>query len=403
MTNTINTIKDGPGLFAKGVAETLRDNMPFCSFVTSLDEDYSTPVNGFSKGDTINVSIPPRTTGQEDDFDITSSINAVVEEKKPVVLNKSDTTSFELDTLELASEIDVKRALTRFGIPFAEGMAQRIEARCMQIAADATYNSVGTPGSNGFTVADVLAARTKLNQNLCRPGNRGLFMNSASGAAAVDARKGLFQDSTKIADQYREGMIGRADGFDWYETELIPVHANGTDVIGAETDGTTLEGATALTVTGLSAAPAAGTVFTLAGVNMVHPITKIDLGVPQQFVVGAGATTTNIPISPAIYAASDGLQNVTALPANDTALTFVGPASIVLAQNLALHKEAFRFVSVPLAQPKGVDLVATQNVEGITVNIVRDFDINLRRFITRMDVLYAFDPIRPEWSTRLTA
>lgn len=404
MANTINNIKDGPGLFAKGVAETLRDNMPFCSFVAGLDEDYSTPVNGFGKGDTINVSIPPRTTGQEDDFDISSSINAVVEEKKPVVLNKSDTTSFELDTLELATEIDVKRALTRFGIPFAEGMAQRIEGRCMQIAANATYNSVGTPGSNGFTVADILAARTKLNQNLCRPGNRGLFMNSASGAAAVDARKGLFQDSTKIADQYREGMIGRADGFDWYETELIPVHANGSDIVGAAiNDAAVAEGSTSLTVDGLSAAPTEGTVFTIDGVNMVHPITKTDLGVPQQFVVGAGATTTNIPISPAIYAASDGLQNVTALPADDAAITFVGPASTTLVQNLALHKDAFRFVSVRLAQPNGVDLVATQTVGGITVNIVRDFDINLRRFITRMDVLYAFDPIRPEWSTRLTA
>lgn len=402
MSNTINNIKDGPGLFAKGVAETLRDNMQFCSFVADLDEDYDTPVNGFGKGDTINVSIPPRTTGQQDDFDITSSIDDVVEEKKTVTLNKSDTTSFELDTLELATEIDVKRALTRFGIPFAEGMAQRIEARCMQIAADATYNSVGTPGSNSFTVADILAARTKLNQNLCRPGDRGLFMNSSSGAAAVDARKGLFQDSASIADQYKSGMIGRADGFDWYETELIPVHANGTDVTGVETDGTTAEGASALTVTGLSAAPTEGTVFTIEGVNMVHPITKVDLGVPQQFVVGAGATTTNIPVTPSLYAASDGLQNITALPANDTALTFVGPASTTLAQNLALHKDAFRFISVPLAQPKGVDLTATSTVDGVTVNIVRDWDQLKRRFITRMDVLYAFDPIRPEWSTRLT-
>ena len=60
-------------------------------------------------------------------------------------------------------------------------------------------------------------------------------------------------------------------------------------------------------------------------------------------------------------------------------------------------------VIAPLYAPRGVDLVATQTVDGITVNLVRDFDIKTREVITRLDVLYAFDPVRPEWSVRLTA
>jgi hypothetical protein len=403
MVNVINNIKDGPGVFAKGIAETLRDNLKFCAFVDKADESDFEGKNGFKSGDTIFTSIPPRYIAQEDNLDITSTIQDTVEEKAPLVLNKTATVPMKLNSLELATDVDVKNALQRFGIPAAESIAHQIEARCYKIAANATYNSVGSPGQNQFVTADILAARTKLNENLCRSGNRALFMTSDAGAKAVDARKGLFQDSSRIAEQYLEGMVLRADGFDWYETELIHVHTNGSDVTGAETDGTTAEGATALTVTGLSAAPTEGTVFTLAGVFMVHPITKQVTSKLQQFVVGAGATTTNIPVSPALFAASTGKKNINALPANDTAITFVGAASGAYGQNLALHKSAFKMATAPLYAPKGEELVSTQTVDGITVNLVSGFDISTREVITRLDVLYAFDKVRPEWSCRVTS
>ena len=404
MANTINTVKDGPGIFAKGIAETLRDNLVLCNFVEKADESDFDGKNGFKSGDTIYTSIPPRYIPQQDDLDITSSIQDSVEEKKPLTLNKTETVGMKLDSLELATDIQVASALKRHGIPAAEAIAQNMESRCFGIAQKAIYNSVGTPGSNTFGVSDILAARTKLNQDLCRPGDRGLFMNSASGAQAVDARKGLFQDSTSIAGQYKSGMIGRADGFDWYETELINTHTNGADVTGAAVnDASVSEGASTLTVDGLSAPPTEGSIFTLPGVFKVHPITKAVTSELHQFVVGAGATTTVLPISPSLYAASGGLQNVNALPADDAALTFVGAASTGYAQNLALHKSAFKMVTAPLYAPKGVDLVATQTVDGITVNLVRDFDIKTREVITRLDVLYAFDPVRAEWGTRLTA
>lgn len=405
MANTINTVKDGPGIFAKGIAETLRDNMAFCNFVDKADASDFEGKNGFKAGDTIYKSIPPRYVPQQDSLDITSTIQDTVEDKKPIRLNKTETIAMKLDSLELATDIDVKRALERHGVPAAESIAQNIEARCFEIAKNATYNSVGTAGSNGFTVADVLAARTKLNMNLCRPSDRGLFMTSASGAAAVDARKGLFNNQVSIGESYTNGMIAkRTDGFDWYESELVATHTNGSDVTGAAiNNASTAEGASTLTVDGLSAAPSEGTVFTIAGVFMVHPITKAVTSELQQFVVGAGATTTVLPISPSIYAASNGLQNVNALPADDAALVFVGAASTGLTQNIACHKTAFTFVSAPLYAPKDMDLVATQTVDGITVNLLRGSDIRTREVITRLDVLYGFDEVRPEWSVRLTA
>lgn len=411
MANTINNVKDGPGIFAKGIAETLRDNLVLGGFVDKADESDFDGKNGFKAGDTIYTSIPPRYVPQQDNLDITSAISDSVEEKKALTLNKTETVGMKLDSLELATDIDIKRALERHGVPAAEALAQNMESRCFGIVQDATYNSVGTAGSNQFLVADVLAARTKLNQDLCRPGDRGLFLNSASGAEAVDARKGLFQDSSNIASQYKDGMIGRADGFDWYETELINTHTNGNDVTGVAIDATPAEGNSSLNMDGFTANTGTvtkGSVFTIAGVFKVHPITKETTSVLQQFVVTADGTADangdiSVSFSPALYAGSDGLQNISALPSDNDAITFVGSASTGYAQNIAMHKSAFKMVTAPLYAPKGVDLVATQTVDGITVNLVRDFDVKTREVITRLDVLYGFDPVRPEWACRVTA
>lgn len=403
MANTFNNIKDAPGIIAKAAAQTLKDNLVFCNTIDKADASDFDGKNGYKAGSTIYTSKSARYVPQST-FDITSSTQDSVEEKAALTLDVISTVGMEIDSFEFATEVELKNIIKRFVVPAAESIAQDVERRFLEKATDATYNLVGTAGSNAFTVADVLAGRTKLNRNLCPRGDRSFLLNSESGALAVDARKGLFQSSTEISKQYLEGMVGKADGFDWYENELINVHTNGSDVTGAAiNDAAVAEGSSAITVDGLSAAPAVGTVFTIAGVNQVHPITKVSYGVPQQFVVLAGSTTTSINISPALYAGSGGLQNVTALPDDDAALTFVGAASTAYAQNLQYHKNAFKMVSVPLIMPTNAEFAAQETVDGITVAVIRDFDVNERRMITRLDFLGGISAVRPEWATRVTA
>ena len=401
MANTINTIKDGPGLFAKGVAQHVRDNLKFCGFVEQADKSEFDGKSGFKSGDTIYTSIPAIKTVQRDNLDVSSLGKDTVEGKKPLALNKTATTADQFDSLELATDVDVKNALKRFGMSSALAIAHDIESRCMEIAMQKTYQSVGTAGSNTFETSDILDAKVALDESLAPNGERGLFMTSRSGAKAVDARKAYNNPAGKLDKQYTDGVILNADGFDWMETQMLPVHTNGADVAGLVND-TVTEGSSTITVDGFTAAPTVGSVFTLAGTNKVHAQSKNDLGTLQQFTV-VSATTTSITFSPAIYAASGGLQNVTALPADNAAVTFVGAASTGYTQNLALHKSAFKMVTVPLYTPKGEDLVASETVDGITVNIVRYFTGDTRVVTTRYDVLYGFDEVRPEWSTRLTA
>jgi hypothetical protein len=153
----------------------------------------------------------------------------------------------------------------------------------------------------------------------------------------------------------------------------------------------------------------AGSVFTISGVNAVHPITKADLGFLQQFVVTADVTETSVnsvtlAISPSIYyTTTDSRQNVTAAPVDETGLiVFVGAASTAYKQDLLFHKDAFRMVSVPLVLPVNAEFAAQETYKGITVAIVRDFDILKRRMITRIDFLGGFAATRPEWAARIT-
>ena len=411
MSNTFNNIKDAPGIIAKAAAQTLKDNLVFCSTIDKADASDFDGKNGYKAGDTVYTSKPARYVPQQT-FDITSSIQDSTEEKAALTLDVISTVGMEIDSFEFATEVDLQSVIKRFVMPAAESIAHDVESRFIEKATDAVYNSVGTAGSNSFTVADILAARTKLNQNLTPLSDRNLLMNSVSGALAVDARKGLFQDASAIKEQYRNGMVGRADGFDWYENELLNIHTNGNDVTGvAVNDAAVAEGASTLAVDGLTNTTGTvkkGQIFTIAGVYMVHPITKTTTNVLQQFVVTADATANGsgevtLSISPSLRAASTGLKNVSALPADDAALVFVGGASSALVQNLAYQKTAFKMVSVPLIMPTKAEVAAQETVEGITVAVIRDFDILKRRMVTRLDFLGGISAVRPEWAARITS
>jgi hypothetical protein len=150
-------------------------------------------------------------------------------------------------------------------------------------------------------------------------------------------------------------------------------------------------------------------VFTIAGVNAVHPITKQDLGYLQQFTVTANVTETSgntvtLSISPTIYSSASGsLQNVSALPADEAALVFVGVASQAAQQSLFYHKSAFRMASVPLVLPEGLDMAAQETVDGMTIRVIRDYSVLTDKLILRLDFLGGLAATRPEWAVRATA
>ena len=51
--------------------------------------------------------------------------------------------------------------------------------------------------------------------------------------------------------------------------------------------------------------------------------------------------------------------------------------------------------------PKGVDWGAREVFDGISLRIVRDYDINNDRLPTRVDILYGYKTLRPQLACRL--
>jgi len=373
--------------------EALRVLHQKLNFVGSITREYddSFARQGAKVGDTLKVRLPNQytvrtgsTLAAQDTTE--TSVDLKVQTQKGVDLN------FTSVDLTLALDDFSERILE----PAMAVLAANIEADAMTMYRD-VFNQVDNQGQ-AASFTKVLQGRKILVDNLAPLNGRTCNLNTQDNVDLVDALKGLFNDQGIIGKQNREGFMGRTAGFDFMENTLWPSHprsaAAGYLVNGASQSGATL---TVNTGTGI---PAQGDVFTIAGVFRVHPETKQSTGLLQQFTVGASATTTSFPISPAIVT-TGATQNVSASPANGAAVTFAGTASTNYGISMAYQKGAFAFASADMVMPRGVDFAAREAFDGVSMRIVRQYDINNDKFPCRLDVLYGFKTIRPQLACRL--
>jgi hypothetical protein len=102
-----------------------------------------------------------------------------------------------------------------------------------------------------------------------------------------------------------------------------------------------------------------------------------------------------------MYSATQALATVDALPVASAAVTFLGAASTQYPQNLIYHRDAITFATADLLMPQGVDMASRQVHNGISLRVVRQYDINNDRLPCRIDVLYGYSVIRPQMAVRL--
>jgi hypothetical protein len=226
-------------------------------------------------------------------------------------------------------------------------------------------------------------------------------MDSVTMGGLVNGLKGLFQDSQQIKEQYREGLIGRTAMADFYENERTWAMANSADVAGNVNQATVADGATTVTVNNFTAAPVVGMVFTFGLSFAVHPETKAAYSHLQQFVV-ASATTTSITFQPALFATGPK-QNVTVNPLTTDAVTFWGSASTTYQQNLMYHKDAFTFATGELPLMNNEYSCSRKTYDGISLRVWQGPDIINDELLTRIDILYGFAAIRPQWAARISS
>lgn len=413
MSNLVLTAKNAPGVTAKLVAAHLKEKAKFIKSISKEDDGtFREQYKVANPGDTVYVKKPTRfKVGST--LDVTSTIQDIKEEKVPLVLDKLANVAFKMDSLETAYDKPVQYWNDAFVEPAMNALAAEMDKWALNKAASYTSNLVGTAGTQPGTIMDFLQAGESLYKNLVPEDDKLYAMiNPPTNTKTVNERKGLFQKSDLIAQQYVNGYIGQGEGFTYLRSNLLPTFTNGADVA------VTVEASVVTIANGMStlgvgdvtslATITAGMNFTIADVYDVHPLTKQTLPTLKRFTVTAAVTessgnTVTLEISPAIYyTTTDPRQNVSAAPVDEAAVTFFGSASTAYAQNLCYHKDAFRFVSVPLYLPKGRDFAAQETVDGISVRALRDFDIRTSESIMRFDILAGLAAVREEWAVRVT-
>ena len=374
------------------------------NFVGSITRDYddSFAKKGAKIGDTLKVRLPNqfvvRTGAALNAQDTTETTQDLkVGTQKGVDLNFTST------DLTLALDDFSERILE----PAMNVLAANIEADALNMFKDVAQQ-VNNQGS-AATFAKFLLGRKKLVDALAPGNDRTVCLNTQDNVDMVDALKGLFQDSASLAKQYKEGYLGRTAGFDFNENTLIPTFTPGgwngsyttdTRTSAIATDGTAYSSITVAAGTGTMVV---GDVFTIANVFRVHPESKASTGVLHQFVVTAANAggAGSVSISPSIVAGG-AKQNVT-IPSTSAsaAITFAGTASTAHGISLAYQKGAFAFATADLLMPDGVDFASRQVLDGISMRIVRQYDINSDKFPCRLDVLYGYKTLRPQLAVRI--
>jgi hypothetical protein len=377
--------------------EILRVAHEKLSFIGTIERQYddSFAKTGAKIGDTLKIRLPNKYTVRTG-----KTIQAQDNNETSVSLTVATQKGVDMNFSSAELTLDIDDFSKRIIVPAVAALTSDIEATMLSTVTKEVYNSVGSGGTAPVFLS-IAQAKAKLNQNLApKDDMRCLQMESVDMAASVNELKGLFHESSEISKQYREGKVGKATGLMWYENERVYRHANGSDVTGITFNSVTAaDGDATLAITGASAAPSVGTVFTMADVYAVHPETKVAYTHLQQFVVTA-ATTASLSFSPALQS-TGASQNVSVLPATTAALVFVSAATTAYPQNLAYHKEAFAFATADLELPSGVHFAAREQEDGISIRLVRQYDINNDMFPTRLDILHGYKAIRPEWACRL--
>lgn len=399
MSNTLIT----SSIVAKEVLPILENML---SFAKNVNRDYepefkSNMARGYEPGATINIKRPSRYTYRAGRVAVPQ---ASVDTTVPLTLSQGgcdlNFTAYER-TLNINSD-HIQNKLTSA----LAAVANEIDRQGLQLAHYATYNTLNATGAIPTTQDLAVGAITDVQRRLDdmaapRDDQRSLIMNPALNAGLLRGFAGMFNNSTQLDKQYRNGMFQNAFGIDPGMDQNVDVHTNGaataTNINGAGQTGSTI---TVVAVAGGTLTR--GSTITLPGVFAVNPQSRQSTGVLANFVVTADVLVgaTSIPISPAIVT-SGPYQNVTASPTTAQPYVIQGAASTSYATNVGYHRDAFTLAMVPMWVPEGLGVkVSQQTHNGFTVKVTDIYDGVNDNSIMRLDVLFGWAATYPELSTK---
>ena len=411
MANTIIT----PSIIAKEALMQLENNLVMGNRV---HREYKKEFTG-GVGDTVSIRKPVKFYTA----DGATRVNQDVEEKATTIsVDQRKLVSWKFSTQDLT--LSVEEYSERYIKPAMITLANTVDRSLFGLYTK-VWNSVGTPGTTPANFAAIAAAAQRLDEMAVGTDNRSMMMNPAAGYAIAGNQLTLDAIGAMGRSAYEEAAIGQIAKFATYSTQNIANHSvgahGGTPLVNGANQNVTYANATGANSQTLitdgwtnstTGVVKAGDVITIAGVYAVNPVPgegttgKTVMPYLQQFTVladansGASTGPATLTISPAIIT-SGPYQTVSVAPADNAAITVLGTASTAYPQNLGFHKNAFALVTVPLEMPDGAAFKARESHNGLSVRVVKDYDIDNDEDIIRIDILYGRAAIYPDLACRL--
>lgn len=367
MANSFVTLRD----IARCALPHLMNNLVFPRLVHS---DFSDALAA-KQGDTVQVRKPVNYVARDFDPEAGAEVQDLEEGSVEVKLDKIASVDIEVSAIDAALNFDSVERL--FIEPAAIALAEKLNADGLALYRDIAA-TVGEAGKTPSELADLAAVRGALNDALVPQFPRCAVWDTAADTAFATVPAIVNAEKSGTTDALREGAIGRVFGIDNYMSQAVVKHVTGITAAAAVTVKTkTAAGAQTLDLTGTTLAGhlTAGDLLQIGGVNYT---------VTEDSDEAASNVITGIRVSPALPEIAAG-----------TAVTLIGSHTA----NLAFHPSAFAFVTRPLSAPAGVESYVT-SFDGISLRVVRGYDMKYKREMLSMDVLYAYKTVYPELAVR---
>ena len=374
-------------------------------FLQNIDMQYddSFAQSGAKIGTSLRIRLP-------NDFTVSTgpavSVQDTAEQSTTLVLATQKNVAVSYSSVDRTMNLDdfSKRILA----PMVNNLTGAVALDVMSGVESGICNIVANvDGGNNVLnpiAATWLSAGALLDVNSAPRPNRKIIMDPYTQARTVSSLSGLFNPSQRISEQYETGEMYAALGFDWFSDQTVIKHTTGAYSGSLTVNGAGQTGMSIIT-NAITGGFNQGDIITFNGTNAVNRITKQTTGQLRQFVVTQTVATggTLVNIYPAIIPfAANGqpqqYQTVDNSPANGATINVFTLASSIYRKNFAYAPEAVTLATADLELPKGVHEAAREANDSVAMRMVSAYNVQTDQFITRLDVLYGYLYVRPEWA-----
>ena len=382
-------------------------------FIMNMDTQYDDQfaIDGAKIGDTLRIRLPS-------DFIVTDGpamqLQDNTQQYTSLTVSSQKNVATPYTTAERTMSIDRYSELVM--APMVNALCGKVASTIMRGSEGGVCNLVANTDGAGNIISPTMdqftGANAVLDDQSATMMDRRCVQDPTSDARTVSSLAGLLNPTPEISAQFRSGMMKSGLGYDrFFRDQTVIKHTTGTFSAGGTVNGggqsTSTSGGN-ITVNAITGTLKKGDIITFDGVNAVNRVTKDSLGTLRQFVVTAdvATTATSIPIYPGMIASTTGVaggpeqqyQTVDASPINGAQMRLVTPASSVYRKSLAYTQKAVTMASADLVMPKkAVEEAARTSYDGVSMRMLTDYLPMTDQLATRLDVLFGFKYIRPEW------